>query len=172
MPASVTCAITCGAFLAHAAGSVGASLAVVRLYSNSPPSCIVHILIKLWRSCLHAVAANKRTESKDGLEVHMQTNHLSHFLLALGLLPALQRGARQPPQRSSISPAGADAPPFRPRIVSVASAMHHFGYKFGPQDPMLKQSYSTTMAYGNSKLCQVKTSAGRSVHFALNWGSS
>jgi NAD(P)-dependent dehydrogenase (short-subunit alcohol dehydrogenase family) len=98
-----------------------------------------------------------RSESKDGLEVHMQTNHLSHFLLALGLLPALQRGAQQAPQHSSsMSPAGADAP-FRPRIVTVASAMHHFGYKFGPSDPLLKRSYSTTMAYGNSKLAQVIT---------------
>ena len=89
----------------------------------------------------------------------MQTNHLSHFLLTLGLLPALQRGAQQPPQPSTAAgrqdaPAG-DAAPFRPRIVSVASAMHHFGYKFGPQDPLQKQAYSTTLAYGNSKLAQV-----------------
>lgn len=100
-----------------------------------------------------------RAESKDGLEVHMQTNHLSHFLLTLGLLPALQRGVQQPPQPSTAAgrqdaPAG-DTAPFRPRIVSVASAMHHFGYKFGPEDPMQKQAYSTTLAYGNSKLAQV-----------------
>lgn len=100
-----------------------------------------------------------RSETKDGLEVHMQTNHLCHFLLTLGLLPALQRGVQQPPQRPQHSsaaqaPAGTQAP-FRPRIVSVASAMHHFGYKFGPEDPLLKQRYSTTLAYGNSKLAQV-----------------
>lgn len=92
----------------------------------------------------------------------MQTNHLSHFLLTLGLLPALQRGAQQPPPQQAAStataPAGAADPPrpsFRPRIVSVASAMHHFGYNFGPKDPLLQQTYSTTIAYGNSKLAQV-----------------
>lgn len=85
----------------------------------------------------------------------MQTNHLSHYLLTLGLVPALQRGAQQPPQpqQQQQSPPGTDG--FRPRIVSVASAMHHFGYKFGPTDPLQKQSYSTTLAYGNSKLAQV-----------------
>jgi hypothetical protein len=90
--------------------------------------------------------------------MHMQTNHLSHFVLALGLLPALQRGAQQPPKQSSSSsnsaPAGPEAA-FRSRIVSVASDMHHFGYNFGPEDPLQKKSYSTTLAYGNSKLAQV-----------------
>ena len=89
----------------------------------------------------------------------MQTNHLSHYLLTLGLLPALQRGAQQAPQRTAatqLSPAGSEAS-FRPRVVSVASAMHHFGYKFGPNDPLQKQTYSTTLAYGNSKLAQVST---------------
>lgn len=88
----------------------------------------------------------------------MQTNHLSHYLLTLGLLPALQRGAQQPPQQptstsSNSAPAGPEAG-FRPRVVIVASAMHHFGYRFGPDDPLQKQSYSTTLAYGNSKLAQ------------------
>jgi hypothetical protein len=95
----------------------------------------------------------------------MQTNHLSHFVLALGLLPALQRGTQQPPKQSSSSsnaPAGPEAA-FRSRIVSVASDMHHFGYNFGPEDPLQKKSYSTTLAYGNSKLAQVRpNSAGHS----------
>lgn len=120
--------------------------------------CCPMILALLCAVLFHVVAAG-RSETKDGLEVHMQTNHLCHFLLTLGLLPALQRGVQQPPQRPQHSsaaqaPAGTQAP-FRPRIVSVASAMHHFGYKFGPEDPLLKQRYSTTLAYGNSKLAQV-----------------
>jgi NAD(P)-dependent dehydrogenase (short-subunit alcohol dehydrogenase family) len=105
----------------------------------------------------NATTAGARAETQDGLEVHMQTNHLSHFLLTLGLLPALKRGAQQPPQQQGTrnsAPAG-PGEPFRPRIVSVASAMHHFGYTFGPEDPLLKQSYSSALAYGNSKLAQV-----------------
>lgn len=101
-----------------------------------------------------------RAETPDGIEMHMQTNHLSHFLLTLGLLPALQRGAQQPPQQptsssSNRAPAGPQEEQFRPRIVSVASAMHFFGYSFGPDDPLQKQNYSTTLAYGNSKLAQI-----------------
>jgi NAD(P)-dependent dehydrogenase (short-subunit alcohol dehydrogenase family) len=114
--------------------------------------------------CVLPCPAAGRAETPDGIEMHMQTNHLSHFLLTLGLLPALQRGAQQPPQQPTTSssssgssnraPAGPQEEQFRPRIVSVASAMHFFGYSFGPDDPLQKQSYSTTLAYGNSKLAQ------------------
>ncbi|KAF6257311.1 hypothetical protein COO60DRAFT_1524460 [Scenedesmus sp. NREL 46B-D3] len=85
-----------------------------------------------------------RSETKDGLEVHMQTNHLSHFLLTLGLLPALRKTAEQQQQQAR----------FAPRIVTVASAMHHLGYKLR-QDPLSQQSYSAELAYGNSKMAQV-----------------
>jgi NAD(P)-dependent dehydrogenase (short-subunit alcohol dehydrogenase family) len=73
----------------------------------------------------------------------MQTNHLSHFLLTLGLLPALRKAAEQQQQGG-----------FVPRIVTVASAMHHLGYRL-QQDPLSQQSYSAELAYGNSKLAQV-----------------
>jgi NAD(P)-dependent dehydrogenase (short-subunit alcohol dehydrogenase family) len=74
----------------------------------------------------------------------MQTNHLAHFLLALGLLPALRKTAEQQQQQGG----------FVPRIVTVASAMHHLGYRL-QQDPLSQQSYSAELAYGNSKLAQV-----------------
>jgi NAD(P)-dependent dehydrogenase (short-subunit alcohol dehydrogenase family) len=75
----------------------------------------------------------------------MQTNHLSHFLLTLGLLPALRKAAEQQRQQQG---------GFTPRIVTVASAMHHLGYRL-QQDPLSQQSYSAELAYGNSKLAQV-----------------
>jgi NAD(P)-dependent dehydrogenase (short-subunit alcohol dehydrogenase family) len=77
----------------------------------------------------------------------MQTNHLSHFLLTLGLLPALRKAAEQQQQQQQVS--------FVPRIVTVASAMHHLGYRL-QQDPLSKGSYSAELAYGNSKLAQVR----------------
>jgi NAD(P)-dependent dehydrogenase (short-subunit alcohol dehydrogenase family) len=77
----------------------------------------------------------------------MQTNHLSHFLLTLGLLPALRKAAEQQQQQQQQGG-------FVPRIVTVASAMHHLGYRL-QQDPLSQQSYSAELAYGNSKLAQV-----------------
>eukprot|EP00878_Enallax_costatus_P018821 GHUV01019836.1.p1 GENE.GHUV01019836.1~~GHUV01019836.1.p1 ORF type:complete len:340 (+),score=131.34 GHUV01019836.1:333-1352(+) len=100
-----------------------------------------------------------RSETPDGLEVHMQTNHLSHFLLSLGLIPALQRAAQRKHLQAA-APAGVDdsnAPSssnsFTPRVVQVASEMHHFGYKL-QQDP-LQQKYLAQLAYGNSKMAQL-----------------
>lgn len=103
-----------------------------------------------------------RSETPDGIEIHMQTNHLSHFLLTLGLLPALKRAAQQQQQRIS-APAGPDSSNssssvgiFKPRVVQVASEMHHFGYQL-KQDPLQQRSYSGQRAYGNSKMAQVLT---------------
>lgn len=105
-----------------------------------------------------------RSETPDGIEIHMQTNHLAHFLLTLGLIPALHRAAQQQQQQSrptasagphdsttSTRPTG-----FMPRVVQVASAMHQFGYKLR-QDPLQQKSYSAQLAYGNSKMAQVGT---------------
>jgi NAD(P)-dependent dehydrogenase (short-subunit alcohol dehydrogenase family) len=86
----------------------------------------------------------------------MQTNHLSHFLLTLGLLPALQRAAQQPPPPGVAAAAAAAGATWRPRTVQVASAMHYFGYALGPADPQMQHHYSAAQAYGNSKLAQVR----------------
>lgn len=109
---------------------------------------------------LHPLSTVGRSETSDGLEVHMQTNHLAHFLLTLGLLPALKRGVQQQQQPGTIAPAGSEggssgsSAGFMPRVVQVASEMHHFGYKLR-QDPLQKKEYSAQLAYGNSKMAQV-----------------
>jgi NAD(P)-dependent dehydrogenase (short-subunit alcohol dehydrogenase family) len=104
-----------------------------------------------------------RGETSDGIELHMQTNHLAHFLLTLGLMPALKRAAEQQQQQPSWSraPAGPHASgsstsniDFMPRVVQVASAMHQFGYKLR-QDPLQQRNYSAQLAYGNSKMAQL-----------------
>lgn len=85
-----------------------------------------------------------RTETADGFESHLGTNHLGPFLLTLLLLPALRRGAAQ--QRA----AGA-------RIVSVSSMTHHLVPGISLADPHLANpgKYTHEAAYSQSKLAQV-----------------
>jgi NAD(P)-dependent dehydrogenase (short-subunit alcohol dehydrogenase family) len=75
--------------------------------------------------------------SKDGLEQHMQVNHLASALLTILLLPSLLRG----------SPS---------RVVVVNSMMHHLGF-VDPEDLQGgKRRYNSTSGYSDSKLAQVR----------------
>lgn len=76
----------------------------------------------------------------DGFEMQFGVNHLGHWVLTAGLLPAI---ARTP---------GA-------RIVSVTSTAHHMGRSVNPDDPHLTRSYGPWKAYGQSKLANY--------HFAI-----
>lgn len=96
-------------------------------------------------ACLPLVV-RQRQVTEDGLELHIQTNHLSHFLLTLGLLPALHRGAKHAAQHCS---------GFVPRVVHVSSAMHALGYRLR-HDPLMTQQYDVQLAYGSSKLAQAR----------------
>jgi hypothetical protein len=89
-----------------------------------------------------------RSTTKDGLEAHMGTNHLAHFLLTLGLLPALRRGAATDAGLRRLGGA---------RVVHVASSMLMFGRGLACDDPTMELpgSYSAEVAYGRSKLAQV-----------------
>jgi NAD(P)-dependent dehydrogenase (short-subunit alcohol dehydrogenase family) len=81
------------------------------------------------------VMALPRTLSAEGYEMQFATNHLGHFALTLGLMPALQ--ARP----------GA-------RVVTVASAAHWFG-TLHLDDPDGAKGYDAWLWYGQSKLCNL-----------------
>lgn len=73
---------------------------------------------------------------KRGYESHLSTNHLGHFQLAVGLLPALRRAR------------GA-------KIVSVSSWAHRFS-PFHFEDPSFeRREYDRWAAYGQSKTANV-----------------
>lgn len=134
----------------------------------------------------------RRETAEGGFEEHMACNHLGHFLLAVLLMPSLRAGTRDLEERRRQRQAaagggkkrrageegnGADndadsASPLIPRarVVSVSSAMHHYGASLGRTaadraDPMLKGKggadgggrglFSADRAYGRSKLAQL-----------------
>ncbi|CAG0914951.1 unnamed protein product [Notodromas monacha] len=76
-----------------------------------------------------------QSKTRDGFEVHLQVNYLSHFLLTHSLYPALKEG-------SSLS--------FPSRVVNVSSCTHRFSR--GKLDDF---NFNAALAYADSKLFQV-----------------
>lgn len=74
----------------------------------------------------------------------MMVNHLSHFSLTMRLLPLLRKSAAG-------SSVGA-------RIINVTSALHELA-QIKPRDMHLTNSYSSQLAYANSKCAQVMFTA-------------
>ena len=81
------------------------------------------------------IMAIPRTLSADGFEMQLATNHLGHFALTLGLMPALQR-----------APAA--------RIVTVSSGMHWMG-SLHLDDLDGERGYDAWAWYSQSKLCNL-----------------
>lgn len=84
--------------------------------------------------------AGSRKQTDKGYELHMATNHISHFSLTLRLLPLLKKTA------ASVS-GGA-------RIVNVSSHLH-FLSQLRANNMHLEKSFSSQTAYANSKCAQV-----------------
>ncbi|KAK6457526.1 uncharacterized protein RJT20DRAFT_24268 [Scheffersomyces xylosifermentans] len=86
-------------------------------------------------------------ETKDGFEIQYQVNFVSHFLLTLLLLPALDAVAKEGK--------------VEPRVVNLSSFGHNFMYKdFKPEDPINKAPnyvYSW-VRYGKAKAAQIQIS--------------
>jgi NAD(P)-dependent dehydrogenase (short-subunit alcohol dehydrogenase family) len=76
----------------------------------------------------------------DGFEMQFGVNHLGHWVLTAGLMPALL---------------AADAA----RVVTVTSTAHHFGRAVDRSNPNLEGTYSPWKGYGHAKLANY--------HFAL-----
>lgn len=91
----------------------------------------LHILVN------NAAAAPSKTLVCDarGYELQFSTNHLGHFQLTLGLLPALREAG------------GA-------RIVNVSSGAHRFG-EIRWEDPIFATGYNSSAAYAQSKKANV-----------------
>ncbi|MBK6657269.1 MAG: SDR family oxidoreductase [Proteobacteria bacterium] len=77
----------------------------------------------------------KRQLTEDGFEMQFGVNHLAHFLLTKNLMPALLAAGR-------------------PRVVNVASMMHHLG-KIDFDSFRGERPYGALKAYAQSKLCNV-----------------
>jgi retinol dehydrogenase-12 len=131
----------------------------------------LHVLVN--NAGIFNMGSNKREiTSKDGLEAHMATNHLGHFLLTVKLLPCLAEGARSPAAVAAAAVAGGrngygsgngkkNTLPFPSRVVSVSSALHAFadGRALAADPQLFVRGYSATAAYANSKLAQVMFTA-------------
>ncbi len=78
----------------------------------------------------------RRTETADGFELQLGTNHLGHFALTGLLLPRLLA-----------APA--------PRVVTVSSLAHKQGPRLNFDDLQMTFAYLTPMAYANSKLANL-----------------
>ncbi|VDN19610.1 unnamed protein product [Gongylonema pulchrum] len=82
--------------------------------------------------CNAGVLLPKRTESRDGLELTFQVNHLAHFLIINRLLERLK--ANQPS-----------------RIIVVSSSLHSW-HKIDWRDMMAEQEYDKYLQFSRTKL--------------------
>jgi NAD(P)-dependent dehydrogenase (short-subunit alcohol dehydrogenase family) len=91
----------------------------------------LHVLV----NCAAALVGKGPTHDARGYELQFATNHLGHFQLTVGLLPALRaaRGAR---------------------VVNVSSGAHRFG-EIRWDDPSFKAGYNQRAAYAQSKKANV-----------------
>ncbi|XP_067216943.1 retinol dehydrogenase 11 isoform X3 [Linepithema humile] len=92
---------------------------------------VIHILINN-----AGIAMFPFEKTVNGNEMHLQTNHLGHFLLTLLLLPRLQLSG------------------FGCRIINVSSCTHWFG-NINFDDINLEKSYGPWKAYTQSKLANI-----------------
>ncbi len=82
----------------------------------------------------------------DGFEMQFGVNHLGHWVLTAGLMPAI------------LSAPGA-------RVVTVTSTAHHIGRAVNPANPHLHGNYGPWKAYGQSKLANFHFGIGLQQRF-------
>lgn len=106
-----------------------ADLSSVRAYAESAPDTI-DVLI----NNAGVMMPSSRTETKDGFELQIGTNHLGHFALTGLLFPKLTEHAR---------------------VVTIASVAHKQRPKLDFDNLQLERGYSPQRGYANSKLANI-----------------
>lgn len=94
--------------------------------------------------CNAGIMFAPRQLTEDCFESHLAINYLGHFLLIVELLPYMKKTADRTKTNS--------------RIVNVSSSTHHIT-KFKFEDILSEANYSSSQAYGQSKLAQIMFSA-------------
>ena len=98
------------------------------------------------------VAGCPHSFTKDGIEMQFGTNHIGHFALTTGLIPALKKGVVQSGRNS--------------RVVNVGSLMH-VNCDFDFEDYNFeKRKYEPYVSYGQSKTANSLFSLGLTERFA------
>lgn len=93
------------------------------------------------------VMACPKSYTRDGFETQFGTNHLGHFALTLGLLPALKQGAKSLNKKS--------------RVVNLSSTAHAMSnVDFDDINFSKGREYEEFVSYGQSKTCNVLFSLG------------
>lgn len=87
------------------------------------------------------IMGNPLTYTVDGYESQFATNHLGHFALTIGLIPALKEAARASGRKS--------------RVVNLSSIAHVFSDVELDDVNFKKRAYDRWVAYGQSKTANV-----------------
>ena len=85
-------------------------------------------------------------QTVDGYEMQLGVNHLGHWTVTAGLMPALLAARAA-------------------RVVTVTSTAHHFGRAVDPDNPHLHGRYHPWRAYGQSKLANYHFGLGLQQQF-------
>jgi NAD(P)-dependent dehydrogenase (short-subunit alcohol dehydrogenase family) len=127
---------------AHITATTGNDCVEVRRLDLADPAS-VGAFVAGWAGPLHLLINNAGVMAlpqlqltQDGWELHVATNHLGHFALAVGL------------HESLVQACGA-------RIVSLSSAGHHLSPVIFDDLHFAWSGYNTLLAYGQSKTAKV-----------------
>ena len=98
------------------------------------------------------VMACPKSYTKDGFETQFGTNHMGHFALTLGLMPALKEGAKKSGRKS--------------RVVNLASLAHAMSNIDFNDVNFKNREYDEFISYGQSKTANILFSVGLTKRFA------
>ncbi len=99
------------------------------------------------------VMACPQLYTEDGFEMQFGTNHMGHFVLTLGLLPALREGVRNLKGKCV-------------RVVNVSSLAHYFSDIVYEDINFKSREYVPWMSYGQSKTANILFSVAFNKRFS------